>query len=64
MRIKKEKKEEQSMDELITVEIKATTGSTFELKLPSNGTVDELRWQVARKLQLSRDRLTLIHRET
>jgi uncharacterized ubiquitin-like protein YukD len=51
------------MDELITVEIKATTGSTFELKLPSNGTVDELRWQVARKLQLSRDRLTLIHRD-
>ena len=51
------------MNEIITVEIKATTGSTFELKLPANGTVDEMRWQVARKLQLSRDRLTFIHKE-
>ena len=47
----------------MTVRVTATTGASFELKLPRSGTVDELRWQVARKLQLPRDRLTIIHRE-
>lgn len=51
-------------NESMTVHVTATTGASFELKLPVSGTVDELRWQVARKLQLPRDRLTIIHRES
>ena len=47
----------------ITVQVNTTTGSTFDITINEEGHVDELRWQIARKLQTPRDRLTLIHRE-
>ena len=47
----------------ITVQINPTTGGNFELTVNEEGLVDELRWQIARKLQTPRDRLTLLHRE-
>ena len=47
----------------ITLEISTTTGKNFDIKIDENGLVDELRWQVARKVQTPRDRLTLIHKE-
>ena len=47
----------------ITLKISTTTGKNFEIKIDENGLVDELRWQVARKVQTPRDRLTLIHKE-
>lgn len=45
------------------MKISTTTGKNFDIKIDENGLVDELRWQVARKVQTPRDRLTLIHKE-
>ena len=47
----------------ITVQVNTTTGGCFDVTINEEGHVDELRWQIARKLQTPRDRLTLIHRE-
>jgi hypothetical protein len=48
----------------ITLNVNTTTGKSFEIKIDENGLIDELRWQVARKVQTPRDRLTLIHKES
>jgi hypothetical protein len=48
----------------ITVQVNTTTGGCFDVTINEEGHVDELRWQIARKLQTPRDRLTLIHRES
>ena len=47
----------------LKLDIAPTTGGNFEISLPEDSSIDELRWRVARKLQTPRDRLTFLHRE-
>jgi len=47
----------------LKLDIAPTTGGNFEITLPEDSSIEELRWRVARKLQTPRDRLTFLHRE-
>ena len=51
------------MDGDIKVLIEPTTGGNFEVEIPEDCSIEELRRRVARKLQTPKDRLTLLFRE-
>uniref|UniRef100_A0A8C4Q8E3 Midnolin n=1 Tax=Eptatretus burgeri TaxID=7764 RepID=A0A8C4Q8E3_EPTBU len=48
----------------MTVAVRTTTGTEFEVLVPVEETVDGLKLTLARRLRLPRERLTLLHKET
>ncbi|KAL2096784.1 hypothetical protein ACEWY4_005991 [Coilia grayii] len=48
----------------MNLSINSTTGMSFELSLPHEETVEGLRRKIAQRLQVPKERLTLLHKDT
>ncbi|KAM4809327.1 midnolin isoform 2-T2 [Rhinophrynus dorsalis] len=49
---------------LMNLNIQSTTGTRYELAVPTEETVDGLKRRISQRLKVPKERLTLLHRET
>ena len=49
--------------QMVTIEVKATTGNVYNLYVASSDTIDYLRRIIAKKTKLSKDRIVLLNKD-